>query len=71
MRTLEINLTNCNYKIHIERGILDRILEYLSDEHRYFIITDDGVPFSYVKKINDKLTNSDICVVPKGEKSKS
>ena len=71
MRTLEINLTNCNYKIHIERGIIDKISNYLDQNNRYFIITDDGVPFAYTKKLKEKLINCDVCVVPKGEKSKS
>ena len=71
MKKIEINLQSNKYEIHIDRGLLDNITNYLDSNAKYFVITDDGVPFCYVEKLKTKLKKIDVYIVPKGEKSKS
>ena len=40
-----------NYKIVLEKGVIQKLRDYLDDDHRMFIITDDnlgiGTPKAY------------------------
>ena len=68
---LSVDIGNEKYDIHIEKGILGRIPEFLDAEKRYAIITDEGVPTEYLRKVKEQLPKALTIVIPQGEESKS
>lgn len=68
---LVVNTKDKEYPIIIERGILHRINEYISDDKYVFIITDEGVPAKYHEILEKQFSNSHVMIVPSGEASKS
>lgn len=78
MKILEMNLRENSYSIYIERNILSRIVEYLSENYsskKIAIITDNNLEKLYVenlkKGIEEKGFNIKIISVKPGEESKS
>lgn len=59
------------YDILIERGALAKAHEYLDLQRKCFIVTDDGVPASYVEAIVNQCKEAVLEMVPQGEASKS
>ena len=51
---LTLDLAQNGYDVVIERGALDRIEQYFRLDRRVLIVTDDGVPDVYAKKICEK-----------------
>ena len=68
---LSVNLDSTNYDIHIEKGVLNKISNFLDVKKRYAIITDEGVPTQYLKKVKEQLPDALTIVIPQGEESKS
>lgn len=60
-----------NYKIVLEKGVIQKLRDYLDDDHRMFIITDDNVPDIYANIVKNQFSNAYIYVVKHGEVSKS
>ena len=56
--------------IHIERGLLSHIGDFLP-KRKTLVLTDDGVPPVYAKTVADALSHATVLVVPQGEGSKS
>lgn len=71
MTTLQMNLSESSYDIHIGRGILDKSGELFNLKRRVFIVTDDGVPREYAEKIAKNASAAKIITVKSGEGSKS
>lgn len=68
---LNVNLGEKSYDIVIERNSIDHIEDYIDLNRKVMIITDDGVPEIYSKKVADKCKNSYIYKVSSGEGAKS
>jgi 3-dehydroquinate synthetase len=68
---LSVNLSSGSYDIHIEKGVLNQIPNFLDIEKRYAIITDEGVPAQYLRRVKEQLPNALTIVIPQGEESKS
>lgn len=71
MKTININLPNKEYKVHIENGILSDIDKYIDVYREIVIVTDDFIPKQYLKVLKSKIANPLIFEVPTGESSKS
>ena len=71
MTKLHINLGERGYDIHIGSGILEKTGELFNLNRRVFIVTDDGVPCEYAKKIAKNAAEAKIVTVKSGEGAKS
>ena len=71
MKTLTLNLKEASYEIHVGRNILDKAGEIFSLKRKTFILTDDGVPLEYSKRIAQCSPYARIHTVKEGEGAKS
>lgn len=71
MKTIEINIPNKEYKVHISNGLLYDVDQYIDVSREIVIITDDFIPKEYLKILKSKIANPLIFEVPMGESSKS
>lgn len=68
---LTVNLKEASYKVIIERGILTKVKDFIPENRRVLIVSDDGVPLSYVQKVKKQFDNAKTFIFPHGEKSKN
>lgn len=68
---LPVKHSGGSYNIVLERGALERVAEYLPKTGKALIVTDDGVPQEYARKVASVLPDATICTLPMGEASKS
>ena len=68
---INVNLPLSPYEIHLERGVLDKADKLLNLNRKCLIVTDDGVPTEYSKKIASYCSFSKIVTLKQGESSKS
>lgn len=68
---MHLDLKENSYDIVIERGILEKVREYLDLERRVLIVTDSGVPQIYAQTVAKQCKAPIICTVESGEASKS
>ncbi len=68
---IHINLGRDSYDIYLERGTLKRAGEILDLDRKVMVVTDDGVPAEYVKKISENCGQPYIFRIPAGEASKN
>lgn len=68
---IRMELGKHSYNIELERGILDRAGDYLKLDRKVMIITDEGVPAEYARKVSEQCKEAYIKVVPQGESSKT
>ena len=66
-----VNLKKTKYDVVIRDNILNDISSFVEPNKKYFIISDDGVPFTYINKVSNLLKGAEYYIVAKGEKSKS
>ncbi len=67
---LTVNL-NSPYQIIIERGALGKVSNYLDLNHQVLILTDDGIPHSYIEFVEKACPNHFLYTIKQGEASKS
>lgn len=60
-----------SYNIELQRGNLNKAGDLLNLDRKVMIVTDEGVPIEYAKKVAGQCKESYIKVVPQGERSKS
>ena len=60
-----------NYNIYLEHNLLDSLVDYIKDDCRKLIISDDIVGDLYVDRVIRQLSNVDVYIVEHGEKAKS
>ena len=71
-KLMRINVScSKDYPIILERGIIQRLREYISDEHKIMIITDNHVDPLYADIVMNQFTRVYKTVVSNGEVSKS
>ena len=63
-----VNFYKNSYPIIIQKGILDKVNQYCSYYSKILIVTDSGVPQSYIKHLQTILPSAYLCVLKKGEK---
>lgn len=68
---IPMELGSASYDIVIEAGCLGRAGELLRLDRRVLIVTDDGVPAEYAKRLAAQCASPRIVTVPQGERSKS
>ncbi len=71
MKTIEINIPNKEYKVHIENGLLHNVDKYIGVYSQIVVVTDDFIPKEYLKTLKRKISNPLVFEVPMGESSKS
>lgn len=71
MKTVHMNLAGGGYDIYIGSGGLDVFLNKADLSRRALILTDDGVPAEYAKRVAAAAREAYIYTVPAGEGSKS
>ena len=57
MKTIEINIPNKEYKVHINNGLLYDIDSYIDVFREIVIVTDDFIPKEYLKILKSKIAN--------------
>lgn len=68
---LTMNLGEHSYDIHLEHGCLSRLDQMVALQRKVLIITDTGVPQSYVKTVADQCREVIVHTVRQGEDSKT
>ena len=68
---LHVDLKENGYDIILERGCLYRVSDYIDLKRKVMIITDDGVPLSYAKTVQEQCQKGYIHIIKQGEESKS
>lgn len=68
---IKVNLTNENYDINIDSGLLDNIDKEINLNRKVLIVTDDGVPAQYAKTVASKCKEAVIVTIGQGEENKS
>ena len=68
---IRVGLGDNSYDIIIERGALSRAHEYLNLKRKVLVLTDDGVPREYAKKVASQCERGYVMSVASGEGSKS
>lgn len=68
---LTVNVVHKQYDILIERGIINKLNEYLDVDKKYFILTDTNIPDALVDQVRKQCPNSHVYRVAAGEGSKS
>ena len=68
---LRIELREKSYDIHIEKGILHKIKEYINLDRKVMIVTDKGVPEKYMNIVKAQCPNGYSIAVEQGEGAKS
>ena len=68
---LTVALGERSYDIIIERGCAKKAGEYLDLDRRVLVVTDDGVPAEYARRVADACRDAVIVTVGEGEASKS
>ena len=71
MNVLQLDLGADSYDIVIERGALQKAVEYLDLDRKVLVLTDDGVPKEYAQTVAAQAKQGFVCTVPQGEDSKS
>ncbi len=68
---LRVELKEKSYDIHIEKGILHKIKEYINLDRKVMIVTDKGVPQRYIDIIKAQCPNGYSIAVEAGGRAKS
>ena len=71
METIIIKSRFFSYPIYVENGILSRLDEFLDVTRQVVVISDDGIPVSYVDTVVNKFPGCLKIIFPQGETSKS
>ena len=71
MGVVKVNLNENSYDVVIEKGIFDSASRELNLCRKVLIVSDSGVPFEYVQKLNSQCKDAVIAVFKKGEVHKS
>ena len=70
MKNITVEVSS-NYDVIIENNLLDHIEEYLDSKRKYFIVTDNLVPYEYIEKLLKKINASVYVIDGNGEEIKT
>lgn len=68
---LTVDLKEHSYDIIIDRGVLSRVSEYINCNRKVFVVTDEGVPKTYLQTVLAQCKEGYSYVVMQGEGAKS
>lgn len=68
---LSVNLQHTSYDIIIEKGVIERVGEFVSLDRKVLIISDDGVPSEYIQTALSQCAQGFFHIVKQGEGAKS
>lgn len=68
---LNIHLSHSNYDILIEAGCIQNVSRYVNLKRNIFIITDSGVPKTYLDTLIQQCENAHYIILDQGEDTKS
>ena len=68
---INVNASSKNYDVIIEKNILEKVNNYLNLKRKVLIITDDGIPSSYVNTVKKQCLEPFVYVIKQGESSKN
>ncbi len=71
MKEIVIKSRYTDYTVHIGKGIIDRLDNWLDPKRQYVLILDSGIPEFYKIRIQRQLKNVLTIVFPQGETHKS
>lgn len=66
-----IKMKDHQYDVVIERHILDNVESYLELNRKVLIVTDDGIPSTYIDKVLSKCKQGYVYTIKQGEASKN
>ena len=66
-----IKMKDHQYDVVIERNILDKVESYLELNRKVLIVTDDGIPSTYIDKVLSKCKQGYVYTIKQGEASKN
>lgn len=66
-----ITMKDKKYNVIIERNSLNNIEKYLNLKRKVLIVTDDGIPLSYINKVLEKCEQGFVFTIKQGEESKN
>ena len=68
---IPVKTSTGSYDIITEYNALDNLQKYLTVGQKTLVVTDSGVPGEYYSKVANYCKNSEVIVIPQGEKNKS
>ena len=68
---LNVNISNSPYDIIIEKGSLNKVNHYIDIKQKVLILTDSGIPSTYVKTVQNQMEHSFLYTIEQGEHSKN
>ena len=68
---IDVKTSTNTYEVIIENNILNKVHEYVSLNNKVLIVTDDGVPSTYVKTLAKQCEDSYVFTFKHGEESKN
>ncbi len=71
MKTIQMNLKDRSYPIYLGRGMIQNVSKYISLERKVCIISDDGVPQTWIDHVVRQCPHAIVHIVKQGERSKS
>lgn len=69
--TVNVRLGERSYVITIEKGALSHIEDYIPQDGKTLIVTDDGVPQEYAEAVRKRMNGAVSVRLPQGEASKN
>ena len=71
MKNIEVKLDKNSYKIHIEKGLINSLSDYIDISKKTLFVTDEGVPKKYLDTVIKGFKNAFVAIIDSGEESKS
>ena len=68
---LNVKISNSPYDIIIEKGSLNKVNHYIDIKQKVLILTDSGIPSTYVKTVQNQMEHSFLYTIEQGEHSKN
>lgn len=68
---IEVHTQQKNYPVYLERGILSRVKELVSENGSYFIVSDDGVDEKWKECLQAQFPDAPMHIFRNGEASKN
>lgn len=68
---ISVKTSTLTYEILIKKGILDEAYKHLNLNNKTLIVSDDGVPSTYIETLKKQCLNPYVYVIKQGEASKN
>ena len=68
---ISVKTSTLTYEILIQKGILDEAYKHLNLNNKTLIVSDDGVPSTYIETLKKQCLNPYVYVIKQGEASKN